>query len=309
MHHLYLDESGGVEEPDGHPAATPAMIILGLIVDVNAIPELTREFLEYKRRHFAIRFQQGRALDHILIEVKGGEMLRLTRSDSRDSRRYVQHARYGLLNLLERFGCRIVGRVWVKRPGERLKPASTYGFSMQDIAAHFMRYLAEKGSHGAIIADSRNPGQNSEVAHSIFTQKWRTGEDPYRLLHDVPSFADSRNHAGIQIADMLASMITLPMVAAAYGASPGTVHDSPRYAEVREKHGDALQALQFRYFDETGRPRGGIVVSDAVAARPSAMLFGASGFGAEVVSEGELEITIPAQTGAAATAGSVGPAR
>ncbi|MEV6970134.1 DUF3800 domain-containing protein [Hamadaea sp. NPDC051192] len=309
MHFLYLDESGGVEEPDSHPAATPAMIILGLIVHADLVPELTSEFLDFKRRNFPSLFQAGPALDHILREMKGSALLGKTRSESRDRRRHAQHVRYGLLQLVDRFGCRIIGRVWVKRSGERLKPAATYGFSMQDIATHFVRYLKENRSTGMIIADSRNPGQNIEVAHSIFTQKWRTGDDPYRRLLEVPTFAHSDNHAGIQIADMLASMITLPMVAAAYGASPGTIHDSPRYAEVREKHGDALQALQFRYFDGTGRTRGGIVVSDAVAARPSAMLFRASGFGAEVVSEGELEITIPVQAGAAATAGSVGPAR
>jgi hypothetical protein len=90
----------------------------------------------------------------------------------------------------------------------------------------------------------------------------------------VPTFAHSDNHVGIQIADMLASMITLPMVAAAYGAPASSIHASPRYEEVRENHGDALKALQFRYQDDLGKQRGGIVVSDAIAGRPGALLFG-----------------------------------
>lgn len=299
VHFLYLDESGGVEPPDGHRAATPAMVILGLIVDAHLVPTLTREFLTYKRAHFPGSFKTGLALDHVLTEIKGAKLLQLTRSDSRDLRRFVQHARIGLLQLLDRFDCQIVGRVWVKRPGRAMNPAATYGYSLQDIARHFVRYLDDRASEGIIIADSRNPGQNIQVAHSIFTQKYRTGDDPYENLMEVPVFVHSENHVGIQIADMLASMITLPMVAAAYGASPGTVHDSPRYAEVRLKHGDALKALQYRYYDELGRTKGGIVVSDAVSGRPSGLLFGDTT---------ALQVTLPTQT-TAATAGIVIPPR
>jgi hypothetical protein len=187
VHILYLDESGGVEAPDSHRTATPAMIILGLIVDAHLVPEFTREFLAFKRQYFPAKFQAGPALDHVLVEIKGAELLQHTRSASRDRRRFAEHARYGLLQLVGRFRCRIVGRVWIKRPGERLKPAATYGYSMQDIATHFMRYLDHQGSDGLIIADSRNPGQNIEVAHSIFTQKWRSGEDPYKHLLEVPT--------------------------------------------------------------------------------------------------------------------------
>jgi Protein of unknown function (DUF3800) len=297
VHLLYLDESGGVEAPGSHRTATPAMIILGLILDATLVHGFTSEFLAFKRQHFPGKFRAGPALDHIRVEVKGAEFLQHTRSDSRDRRRYADHARVGLLKLMDRFGCQVIGRVWVKRPGEALKPAATYGYAVQDIARHFMRFLAEKDSVGVIYADSRNPRQNIEMSHSIFTQKWRTGDDPYKQLVDLPAFVHSENQAGIQAVDMLASMITLPMVAAAYGASPGTIHDSPRYAEVREKHGDALKSLQFRYFDEAGRSKGGIVVSDAVAARPSGMLFGE-----------ELQITIPAQATAAPTE-IVGPPR
>ncbi|MCP2327427.1 hypothetical protein HDA40_005934 [Hamadaea flava] len=309
MHLLYLDESGGVEPPDGHPSATPAMIVLGVIVDADVLRSLTFAFMDFKREYFPARFPGEPSYDDILNEIKGARLLHQTRSNSRDSRRHADHARTGLLELVSRFGCQVVGRVWIKRPGERLDPDRTYTDSVWHIASQFSRYLERSSSLGFIYADGRSERQDRMLAHSIFTAKHGAVDDPCRRIPEVLAFADSRNHAGIQIADMLASMITLPIVTAAYGASPGTIHDSPRYAEVREKHGNALQAFPFRYFDETGRARGGIVVSDAVATRPSAMLFGASGFGAEVVSEGELEITIPVQAGAAATAGSVSPAR
>lgn len=142
-----------------------------------------------------------------------------------------------------------------------LKPTETYTFAVQDLAVHFGQFLLEAGSHGVIIADSRNPGPNIEVAHSVFTQKWRTGGDPYPPLMEVPLFAHSDNHAGLQLADLVAC--------SAYGTPTG----SGRYRALRAEHGERLRARQYSYLDETGRRRGGIVVSDPVGKWPSSRLF------------------------------------
>jgi hypothetical protein len=56
------------------------MVILGLVVDAALVPGLTRDFLALKRRHFPGRFTAGHALDHVLVEVKGNEILQMTRS-------------------------------------------------------------------------------------------------------------------------------------------------------------------------------------------------------------------------------------
>lgn len=250
------------------------MVIAGMIVHARLVPPLTRDFLALKRRFFPRRFDRGPALDHVLTEVKGGELLRLTRSSSRDQRRQAALVRAGLLSLLHRYGCRVVGRVWVKQPGLRLKPAATYCYAVQDIAVHFDHFLAAGNSHGVVIADSRSQNLNIEVAHSIFTQKWRTGDDPYQRLLEVPLFAHSDNHVGLQVADLLASTLVLPMAAAAYGAPEGNVHASFRYQTVRADHADLLRDLQYRYLDRSGRWRGGIVVSDPGGLRPGSLLFG-----------------------------------
>lgn len=164
--------------------------------------------------------------------------------------------------------------MWVKQPGLRLKPAATYGYAVQDIATHFSHFLTARGSQGLLIADSRSQNLNVDVAHSIFTQKWRAGDDPYDRLLEVPLFAHSDNHVGLQIADLLASTLVLPMAAAAYGAPEGNVHTSFRYQTVRADHGHALRGLQYRYVDATGRWRGGVVVSDPGGRRPGSLLFG-----------------------------------
>ncbi|MEU6997473.1 hypothetical protein [Nonomuraea sp. NPDC046570] len=118
MQLCYLDESGGCESPDKNLTATPVMVLLGLIVNSSSIPALTRDFLVLKRSHFPGRFTKGFALDHILVEIKGSEILQMTRDRSRNQRRKADRFRYELLDLVETYGCRLVGRVWIKEAGK-----------------------------------------------------------------------------------------------------------------------------------------------------------------------------------------------
>jgi hypothetical protein len=275
MHFCYLDESGGIEPPDSSRAATPVMVILGLVVDASRIPTLTRDFLALKRRHFPGRFSAGLALDHILTEVKGSEILQMTRDSSRDKRRQAQRFRTELLDLCDAHDCRVLGRVWVKEPGKSLKQKPTYDFAVQDISQHFSQYLQVTSAEGVLIADGRSQFQNVNVAHSVFTQKWRTGGDPYPFMREVPLFAHSDNHAGLQLADLVASTLVFPMAATAYcTATAGVAHSSAYYGDVRSAFGGRLKSRQYRYRDETGRWRGGLVVSDPVGYQSGSLLFG-----------------------------------
>jgi hypothetical protein len=250
------------------------MVLLGLIVNAASVPALTRDFLALKREHFGGRFNTSLALSHILTEVKGSEILQMTRSASRNKRRQADRFRGGLLDLVEAHDCQVVGRVWIKTPGKGMNPDSSYCFSVQDICEHFSQSMAAAGEVGVLIADARNHLTNRLVAHSIFTQKWRTGGDPYPALREVPLFAASDNHAGLQIADLLASTLAFPMAASAYAPSkPGNAHSSSLYKDVRSSFGDRLRRLQYRYRDETGRWRGGLVVSDPIGNRTGALLF------------------------------------
>ena len=90
-----------------------------------------------------------------------------------------------------------------------------------------------------------------------------------------PSPTHSDNHAGLQIADLLASTLVFPMAAAAYGdPTSRAVHASARYEEVRRDFGHRIRSLQYRYRDETGRWRGGLVISDPAQQRSGSALFG-----------------------------------
>ncbi len=198
----------------------------------------------------------------------------MTRSASRDKRRQASRFRSELLDLVDAHGCKVLGRVWVKEQGKSLKPDATYCYAVQDIAVHFSQYLQSQSSEGLLIADGRGHYLNVSTAHSVFTQKWRTAGDPYPSMAEVPLFAESDNHAGLQIADLVASSLVFPMAAAAYCAPrTGAVHSSRRYQEVRRSFGTRLKGLQYRYRDETGRWRGGLVVSDNVGQQSGSALF------------------------------------
>ena len=275
MYVCYLDESGGCEAPDSDRSATPVMVLLGFIADAASVPALTRDFLALKRRHFPARFTSGYALDHILTEIKGSDILQMTRRRGRNPRRQAQRLRQELLDLVEAHGCQLVGRVWVKEPSKGMDPEASYCYAVQDIARHFGQYLEAQDVVGVLIADGRSHSTNMKVAHSIFTQKWRTGGDTYPALREVPLFAASDNHAGLQIADLIASTLIFPMAAAAYcpRRPGGNPHYSPRYQEVRAAFGLRVRALQHRYRDEAGRWRGGLVVSDPIGHQPGSRLF------------------------------------
>jgi hypothetical protein len=271
----YLDESGGYEAPDGSLDATPVMAIVGLVVDTAQVPALTRDFLALKRRHFPGRFTSGHALSHILVEIKGNEILQMTRSKSRNPRRQAHRLRSELLDLLSAHNCRVLGRVWVKEPGKSMAPVASYNFAVQDIAKHFSQYLQASSAEGMLIADGRGHVANVSVAQSVFTQKWSIGGDPFPFLREVPVFGHSDNHAGLQLADLVASTLAFPMACAAFCTPrPRAPHSSTRYNEVRNDFGSALKGLQYRYRDETGRWRGGLVVSDPLRHLPGSQLFG-----------------------------------
>lgn len=69
-----------------------------------------------------------------------------------------------------------------------------------------------------MVADSRTPALNTQVSHSIFTQKYRAKGHPWERLLDLPTFGHSNNHVPLQIADMLSPTLLFPMATASYCA-------------------------------------------------------------------------------------------
>lgn len=262
MKFCFVDESGGGEPPDLAPSATPVMAIAGLIVDSDEIRSLTQDFVRLKIKHFAPKMIGVQSLDFIKTEVKGTQLLSLHRNSARNYRRQASRFLSELMTILETHGVQILGRIWVKAPGASIDVRTRYGYAVQDFARNFEHDLRTSNSEGIIVADSREHALNVQVAHSIFTQKWRAAGDPYPRINEVPLFAASDNHAGLQIADHVATTLLFPMATAAYGLTfPAAVHVPDAYRALRENFAERLGPL-LRWIKTT----------DMIAGRPSTLL-------------------------------------
>jgi hypothetical protein len=214
-------------------------------------------------------------LGRILPEIKGADIRRAMRAgESRNRRRHAIGFLDALMDLLEHHDAKIFGRVWVKNPGRRFDGGPVYTFSMQDICADFQNLLETTGDVGIVIADSRNPGPNASVAHSIFTQKFKVAGDRYPRVLEMPVFGHSQNHAGIQLADLLCSALVFPLATRRYcHGYVHNVHVDAGFYRLAERYGERLRNLQHRYHDDDGKRRGGLTVSDPMGKQPGGKLF------------------------------------
>lgn len=272
MHFCYVDESGGFEAPNSRPDASPLMVVAGIFVPAAHIAGLTTDFLELNRRFHPGR--TSRYLDDVLLEVKGSLLRRRVRSDRRRERRHALGLLTAVVELMETYGLRLVGRIWIKEATRSLDPRGTYTFSVQDLGRHFDRFLEENGSEGVVLCDSRDHGGDVRVAHSLFTQKYKASGDALPRLLEPVVFGRSNNHVGLQLSDIVASSLLFPIAARVYcSESRGGAHTDPRFDELRTLFAARLRELRYAYQDEEGRTRGGVTVSDRLGGRPSGILF------------------------------------
>ncbi len=271
----YIDESGGFEAEGSTADATPLMVLIGLIVDHEHLRQLTRDFLALRQRFYRSSLAPGKPpLDVLLDELKGSKVRRNLRAPGRNERRHAILFLDGLLDLLLEIDAKVVGRVWIKGKGQALDPAATYTFAVQDIATHFEHYLAATEDLGIVICDARSHSKDILVGHSIVTQKHQVSGDAFPHLVDAPVFGRSQNYVGIQIADLIASAIVFPAAAYTYCTGHGhSVHNSPHYDAMRVALRSKIKRLRYGYQDATGKWRGGFIVSDRLARRPSGLLF------------------------------------
>jgi hypothetical protein len=256
----------------------PVLAIVGLIVDYDKLHDLTLDFLHLKRHFFPnLSAENTTYLGRILDEVKGSD-IRRDFCVSKRRRRAATRFTNGVIGLIEHANARVVGRVWVKSPGESFNGRSVYSTSLQHTARYFHDYLARTNDLGVIVCDSRTASLNAQMSHSIFTQKFRASGDAYDRIIDLPTFGHSRNHAGLQVADILCSAVVWPMAIHTYCEGIlNSQHVRPGYKLIKQNYVNRLSALQHRFQEANGKWRGGLVVSDALSKRPGKLLFDDSG--------------------------------
>jgi Protein of unknown function (DUF3800) len=276
MYITYLDESGctGVL-PSATSPIQPVLSILCITVRCDQVPALTRDFLALKRRFFPSSTPSPYPLNAILDEVKGGDFRREFRTGNRTQVRHHLLFLERLLTLLQTYNAVLFGRIYVKPIAGRFDGTPVYTSAVQSLCHAFQHYLISNNTPGIIIADSRYPGLNAQVSHSVFTEKFRVQGDKYPNLLEMPLFGHSENHAGIQICDLINSAIVFPLACHVYCTGfVNNVHVHPNYQILKTWFGQRLRLLQFRFQDPVdNRWKGGLTVADPHAHRSSADLF------------------------------------
>jgi hypothetical protein len=252
----------------------PVLVIGGLIIDQTKIHALTHDFLALKRRYFpALLPVTDPYLHWVLPEIKGADLRRQLRGN-RDERRHATGFLDRLFELLRTHDARLIGRVWVKQPAAPFDGRAVYTSSVQAIYGYFQHYLQAADRRGIVVLDSRTKNLNTQVSFSVFTEKFRTAGDRYPRIIEMPTFGHSDNHAGLQLMDAIVSTVLYPMATLTYCTGHvQSVHVEPRLAPVKQRFAPLVRDLQYRFQDETGRWRGGVVVHDAIAQKSGAELF------------------------------------
>jgi hypothetical protein len=171
----YIDEAGCTGYlPSVTSNIQPMFLIVGLILDHSVIDQVTHDFIGLKQSFFPQLCSLNQSyLEAILPEVKGSDIRKNTGVPGRNRRRAAYGFLNGIVAILQRHGGKIVGRLWVKPPAGTFIGRSVYTSSIQAICTYFDHYLDHSNDIGMIIADSRNPGLNVNVAHSVFTQRFQ----------------------------------------------------------------------------------------------------------------------------------------
>ncbi|WP_084318889.1 DUF3800 domain-containing protein [Deferrisoma camini] len=269
MHICYVDESGdlsslpAVAHHDRPCNLQPLLVIVGLILSLDRLRTITEHFIHLKRDFFPGRHENlDHFLDSNLVEVKGRYLRKAAASNSRREWRHAVGFIDKLFDLLEQCEAKIVGHIWVKWPGAEFDGRSTYTSAIQGICRSFDSFLAEYRDLGIMVLDSRDHNKDRIVSHSIFTQKFKSTGDSYPHIAEMPLFGRSNNHAGIQIADLIASAVVWPLAIHAYcDGHINNVHIRPNYSRLRERFGPRLKQLQYTYRDPEGRPRYALRIS------------------------------------------------
>ena len=274
----FIDEAGDLGALGNPPLPNnqPVLTIGGLFIDISSLAGLTEDFLTLKYKYFpGLPYSSSRPLDRILPEIKGAELRKnATRGSARQRSNTI-----GFLDrffaLLRHYEVRLVARIWVKGIGAKFDATSVYTSSIQGICTYFEHHLTETNDVGLCIADSRNKFKNVRVSHSIFTQKFSPTVQRYQHLAELPTFGHSENHVGLQLCDIVCSALLTPIACFAYCTGHvNNVHVQPRAGALRDRYGQHLKALQYRYQNpDNFRYEGGLVVSDAIGQENGSLMF------------------------------------
>ncbi|MCW5230093.1 hypothetical protein D8B34_20285 [Verminephrobacter eiseniae] len=108
------------------------------------------------------------------------------------------------------------------------------------VCSSFDNFLTAIDRFGFRVADSRDHLKSVNVAHSIFTQKFRASCAVYARTLELPAFGHGENHALLQVCDIISSALIDPIATlvcctgqvANVHVPPGAAHLRQRFAAV-----------------------------------------------------------------------------
>ena len=259
----YVDESGdtGTLIPNERNTQ-PVFLISAIIVKQSTLKQMTRTIIDLKKRFFPAH---GNGLTHwhdwLKVEIKGADLRRSLREGTHDARRHAIGFMEQLLRLMEQHHAQIISRIYLKKANATFNGSSVYPAAIQRLAMAFEDKLQRENEQGAFILDSRNKVKNVPVAHGIFTMNFSARGTSYDYLVELPLFGHSENHAMLQLADWIGSAFLCPMsIRTYYSELDGIcVHADTAFDIVRNRFGQRIKALQYRY-ERDGHKLGGISV-------------------------------------------------
>jgi hypothetical protein len=277
MRLCYVDESGKAETlVKAERDQQPVIVIAGVSLPEDQLTEITREWLELKRRFYPDVASKlgGGWLDAILHDIKGANLRRgFRRTATRRQRKHALGLISGTLSIVERHDGNLIGRIWVKQLNQPNDDMSIHSSSLQFICSAFNTQLTEE--RGMVVVDSQTYQHNHRLAHSMFTQRF--GKHPRNTgLVDMPVFGHSDNHAGLQIADLLSSAVLAPIACAVYagGYASWNRHCDSGFLDIREEFGERLEALTFKIVNpRTAKPSRSVVVNDPIGKRGTHLMW------------------------------------
>ncbi|CAL9302226.1 hypothetical protein SUDANB66_03481 [Streptomyces sp. SudanB66_2053] len=276
MYLCYVDEAGNGQTLDpSRPDAPPVLVVGGFTVHDSHIKHLTWDFLNVKKKYRPWLRGAKHLSEVIQTEIKGSDVRKDVRVGNRDQRRAAILLVDSVLGLLERCNARLLARVWVKQEGFPFDETGVYSTSIGSLTETFQAQLLDCHSRGMMVLDSRTKSKNAPNVHCVTTRKFRAGGDLLKGVIESPVFGHSDTHTLLQVSDLVVSSLLFPIACHAYLSDvTWNVHCDDAYRPLRERFGQRLMKLQFRYQDPVGKWRGGIVVSDRRTTQPSSLMFG-----------------------------------
>jgi len=240
----YVDEAGCPGRLPSRTAEIQPFLIVAAVCLRNADDTtFTRQFNALKQRLLQSLQPSVPRTVGLLDEVKGCQLRSRMRLQPQGSSAEFEFLNE-LLRLLKSFEARIFAQVAAKPPGDKFDGRAVYAQAMSGIVRDFHRLLELEVAQGQVVADFREPKLNAAMSAPICEAKYQSADELPRLS-GAPTFGHSQSHAGLQVADIIASALVYPEVSQRHAA------DLPEHPHLHQN--DYLIARRFRSVSMTLR--------------------------------------------------------